>query len=279
MSSITINSALSIAQKALRPITKNYKNEALWLLQKCLKIDSTKLFLDLSKPLDIMENKKFIKFIERRCDREPLQQILKSIDFYGYNFNLRKDVFIPRPETELFVDILKKESPYQNKVLEVGTGTGCIPIVLELEQLATKILSIDINLDAIKLAKNNANLLGCININFEINNIFQMKHQSKYDLIISNPPYISLKDLSLLEPEVLLHDPLSALTDYDNGLLFYKYFSKMGKKLLNNNGKMLLEFGKIEQCKDIIELFVQEGYNYNIFNDLNSDPRFILIKL
>ena len=279
MSSITINRALSIGQQALQSITTNYKNEVLWLLQKCLNINSSQLLLNGTKLLNKLENEKFNQFIKRRCNKEPLQHILESIEFYGYQFDIIQDIFIPRPETEVFVDILKKESPTQNKVLEIGSGAGCIPIILELEQLADNILSIDINTDAIKLSKKNAKQLGCTNIKFLENDIFHMQHQSKYDLIISNPPYIPLSDISTLESEVLLYDPLNALTDYGDGLSFYRYFVKQGKNLLNQNGKMLFEFGGAQQCKQIIELFYHSGYHYTIFNDLNNEPRFIFLTL
>ena len=105
-----------------------------------------------------------------------------------------------------------------------------------------------------------------------------MEHQNKYDLIISNPPYIRLQDIALLEPEVILYDPLSALTDYKDGLTFYRYFAKQGKKLLNPQGLMLFEFGGHKQLNDIIKIFIDEQYNYTIFNDLNGEPRFILLK-
>lgn len=278
MSSITINRALSIGQQALQPITTNYKNEVLWLLQKCLNINSSQLLLNGTKLLNKLENEKFNQFIKRRCNKEPLQHILESIEFYGYQFDIIQNIFIPRPETEVFVDILKKESLTQNKVLEIGSGAGCIPIILELEQLADNILSIDINTDAIKLSKKNAKQLGCTNIKFLENDIFQMRHQSKYDLIISNPPYIPLSDIQTLETEVLLYDPLNALTDYEDGLSFYRYFAKHGKSVLAPEGFMLFEFGGRQQLNNIIEIFVERGYKYEIFNDLNGEPRFILLK-
>ena len=278
MSSITINRALSIGQQALQSITTNYKNEVLWLLQKCLNINSSQLLLNGTKLLNKLENEKFNQFIKRRCNKEPLQHILESIEFYGYQFDIIQDIFIPRPETEVFVDILKKESPTQNKVLEIGSGAGCIPIILELEQLADNILSIDINTDAIKLSQKNAKQLGCTNIKFLENDIFQMQHQSKYDLIISNPPYIPLSDIHTLEAEVLLYDPLNALTDYEDGLSFYRYFAKHGKSVLDPEGFMLFEFGGCQQLNNIIQIFVEKRYKYEIFNDLNGEPRFILLK-
>ena len=108
-------------------------------MQKCLNINSVQLLLNSStQELSSEEIQKFNQFIKRRKSKEPLQHILGSIEFYGYQFNINKDVFIPRPETEIFVDILKSESPVQNKVLEIGAGAGCISILLELEKLGVK---------------------------------------------------------------------------------------------------------------------------------------------
>ena len=280
MSRITINQALSIGQKNLAPITKNYKNEVLWLMQQCLNINSSQLLLNSrTQELNSIELQNFNQLIERRKNKEPLQHILGSIEFYGYNFNIAKDVFIPRPETEIFVDILKAKSSINRKVLEIGSGTGCISIILELEQLADKILSIDTNIEAIKISKSNAQHLGCTKIHFCVNDLFYMHHESKYDLIISNPPYISLEEMGTLDSEVLLYDPLNALTDYDDGLSFYKYFAEYGRDLLNPQGIMLFEFGGKHQAQKIKQLFSQAGYKHTLFNDLNNDPRFIFIRL
>tara|TARA_Y100001960_G_scaffold328768_1_gene418389 strand:- start:793 stop:1635 length:843 start_codon:yes stop_codon:yes gene_type:complete len=280
MSRITINQALSIGQKNLAPITANYKNEVLWLMQKCLNINSIQLLLNsTTQELSSEEMQQFNQLIKRRTSKEPLQHILGSIEFYGYQFHITKDVFIPRPETEIFVDILKSNLSIQNKALEIGAGAGCMSILLELEHLANQILSIDSNPQAIALAQSNAQRLGCTKINFCVNDLFYMQHASKYDLIISNPPYISLEEIDDLDVEVLLYDPLNALTDYGDGLSFYQYFAKNGRDLLNSQGAMLFEFGGRHQSQKIQQLFSHSGYQYKIFNDLNNDPRFILIRL
>ncbi len=280
MSHITIKQALSLGQKTLEPITQNYKNEVLWLMQKCLNINSVQLLLNsTTQELSSEEMQQFNQLIKRRTSKEPLQHILGSIEFYGYQFHITKDVFIPRPETEIFVDILKSNLSIQNKALEIGAGAGCMSILLELEHLANQILSIDSNPQAIALAQSNAQRLGCTKINFCVNDLFYMQHASKYDLIISNPPYISLEEIDDLDVEVLLYDPLNALTDYGDGLSFYQYFAKNGRDLLNSQGAMLFEFGGRHQSQKIQQLFSHSGYQYKIFNDLNNDPRFILIRL
>ena len=105
-----------------------------------------------------------------------------------------------------------------------------------------------------------------------------MNHSNLYDLIISNPPYISISEISQLSDEVKLYDPLSALTDYDDGLLFYRYFSKIGQFLLKKKGYMLLEFGGSNQVPALKIIFDYPNYDCTFFNDLNGDPRFILIE-
>ena len=278
MSSSTIDSALYVGQKLLRPITNNYKNEVLWIMQDVLNKDTTYISLNKSSLLESDKYDLFFNLIKRRKNKEPLQYILNSVSFYGYDFNIKQNVFIPRPETESLIDIIKNNINYPNSVLEVGTGSGCIPIVLELEKISHQIKSLDINYDAVDLAQHNAKKFHCKHIQFLHQNFFHFKSNEKYDLIISNPPYIALNELPELDKEVTLYDPLNALTDYDNGLIFYQYFSEFGIKHLNQQGHMLLEFGGRHQINDLKNIFHHPNYTYSFFDDLNSETRFILIQ-
>ena len=106
-----------------------------------------------------------------------------------------------------------------------------------------------------------------------------MPIERKYNLIISNTPYIPMQDIDLLDIEVKLFDPIEALTDYSDGLKFYKYFSKFGRQLVNKGGLILLEFGGPTQLGDIQKIFNLNNFNYQIFDVLNKDPRFILITI
>ena len=110
-------------------------------------------------------------------------------------------------------------------------------------------------------------------------NIFHMKHTKKYDLIISNPPYIPITELQDLDSNVILYDPLEALTDFNDGLNFYKYFADFGYQLLAKNGIMLFEFGG-EKQKNILEnIFNFKHYKLSFFNDFNNIPRFLVVQL
>tara|TARA_Y100000994_G_scaffold247910_1_gene254349 strand:- start:322 stop:1131 length:810 start_codon:yes stop_codon:yes gene_type:complete len=267
-----------MGQKSLRSITTNYKNEVLWIMQDVLNKDISYISLNKSSILDYDKYDLFVNLIKRRKNKEPLQHILKSISFYGYDFKIKKNVFIPRPETELLVDIIKKNIGFMDSVLEVGTGSGCIPITMELEKLSNNIQTIDINNDAILLASLNAKNNNCTKIKFIHHNFFYFQPIQKYDLIVSNPPYIALDEMEILDQEVLLYDPLNALTDYDDGLNFYKYFFDFGINNLNENGYMLFEFGGHHQVNSLKNIFNNQYYSYNFFDDLNGDPRFILIQ-
>ncbi len=279
MNSYTISNALSIGYQQLKTCTNNYKNETLWIMSKILDLDLSQLILNQSNTLSNQNYKLFLNSINRRKNSEPIQHILNSQSFYGYDFSIKKDVFIPRPETEISIDIIKKHIGHQEQILEIGCGSGCISIVLELEKLASHILSIDINHEAIGLAQLNAKKYNCNKIKFLNTDIFKMNHLNLYDMIISNPPYIPISEISKLSDEVKLYDPLSALTDYDDGLLFYRYFAKIGQYLLKKRGYMLLEFGGFNQIEELKIIFDYPNYNCTFFDDLNGAPRFILIEL
>jgi len=275
----TISEALLIGNNKLKKITNNYHNETFWLLGKSLNKNTNDLLLNKNHLMNIKQFDLFISLIERRISNEPLQLILESISFYNYKFSTYKNVFIARPETELFIDILKNYNRSFDSTLEVGCGLGCLSITLALEKLTQDILAIDINAEAISASKENAKKLNCNNINFINGNIFSIKHNTKYDLIISNPPYISINEIQDLDLNVLLYDPLLSLTDFNDGLNFYRYFAKFGQTLLKDNGLMLFEFGGEHQKSALEIIFNNQNYELSFFNDLNNMPRFVSVEL
>ena len=278
MNTTTIHNSILEGYKYLTPKHINYKNETLWIMQKVLNKDASYIALNKHDIITSHEYKSFIQLVQRRVNNEPLQHILESVSFYGYNFQITKNVFIPRPETESLIDIIKNNITNIDSVLEVGTGSGCISIVIALEKISHNITSLDINCDAIDLAQQNANKFNSKQIQFLNENFFHFQPRQKYDLIISNPPYIGLNEISGLDSEVILYDPLNALTDYDNGLIFYQYFSEFGIKYLNKKGHILLEFGGKYQINDLKNIFNHTNYLYRFFDDLNGETRFILIQ-
>ena len=273
----TICDAIKYGNNHLSKIFSNYKNETLWILQKVLNEDLTFITLNKNQIISHENYALYINLIKRREHSEPIQHILESVDFYGYKFIVDENVFIPRPETELMIDIVKKQIGKAERVLEIGTGTGCIGLSLELEKVTNYFESIDINNDAIRLAKKNAILHGCNKITFKNENIFQFIPKIKYDLIISNPPYISIKEIPALETEVSLYDPLNSLTDFKDGLTFYRFFNDFGKSHLKKGGFMLFELGQDSQVNELKKIFSHNVYNYKFIKDLNGKERFILL--
>ena len=279
MGDMTISDALSIGNNKLEKITDNYINETFWMLSESLKKPKSELILNKNNIINAQEFNHFINLIHRRQTNEPLQLILESVPFYQYEFSTYKDVFIIRPETEICIDILKKYNRTFDSTLEVGCGLGCISITLSLQNLSSNILALDINPKAIKASQLNAKKLKCNNVKFINDDIFNIQHTKKYDLIISNPPYIPLTDIKNLDSNVILYDPLEALTDFNDGLNFYKYFAKFGYQLLKKNGVMLFEFGGNSQKKMLKNIFKFKNYQISFFNDFNNIPRFLAVQL
>ena len=279
MSASTISDALSIGNNKLKKITNNYHNETFWLLSKSLNKSKSDLLLNQNQLINSKQFNLFISFLDRRLLNEPLQLILESVSFYNYQFCTHKNVFIARPETELLIDILKDYNRTFSSTLEVGCGLGCLSITLSLEKISQDILAIDVNAEAVAASLLNAKQLDCNNINFINDNIFSITHNTKYDLIISNPPYISMDEIKDLDLNVLLYDPLLSLTDFNDGLSFYRYFSKFGKTLLKDNGLMLFEFGGDHQKEALEIIFNNNNYQLSFFNDLNNISRFLAVEL
>ena len=271
----TILDLLSFGRKKLKQVTSNYKQESVWILSKVMKLDSSDLLI-FNQNVDKNKHDFFLKLITRRLNNEPLQYILESVYFYGHKFKINNSVFIPRQETEICIDILKSKATTYHNTLEVGCGLGCISITLVLEKICKNIDSIDVNNFAIQAAQDNAIDLRCKSVNFFQQNFFDIDYKKKYDLIVSNPPYIPISEIKDLDLEVKLYDPLQALTDYSDGLKFYKHLSVIGKDMLNDDGIICLEFGGEKQKKSIINIFEEQGFQTQIFCDLNKDPRFIV---
>tara|TARA_B100000029_G_scaffold256080_1_gene252849 strand:- start:1612 stop:2457 length:846 start_codon:yes stop_codon:yes gene_type:complete len=279
MKNPTISYALSIGNQKLQKITGNYINETFWILSKCINKDKKYLLLNKQSNIHLSQFNDFLSLLNRRLQNEPLQSILESVLFYGYEFITYKDVFIARPETELCIDIIKEYNDCYHSILEVGCGLGCLAITLSLEGLSRDITAIDINVNAIYASHLNYKHLNASHIKFMNQDIFYMNHNKRYNLIISNPPYIPISDVQNLDSNVILYDPLSSLTDFDDGLSFYKYFSKIGPTLLLDGGLMLFEFGGHMQKELLHDIFNKKYYKLKFFNDLNHEPRFLGVQL
>lgn len=221
-------------------------------------------------------------FDERVSTHRPIQQIVGQAFFYGRKYFVNEDTLIPRPETELLVsevlNVAKMiESP---KVLDIGSGTGCIPISLVLENPAIIAHSVDISRGAIEMAEKNALLHNIYDkVKFIQSDLFE-KIEEKYNIIVSNPPYIPLKDKETLQVEVRDFDPPSALfTTDEHGVEFYKKIIERAKNYLLPEGYLLFELG-VNQYLIVEKLLKDNGFcDIKVVQDYNSIERIIIAKI
>ena len=243
----------------------------------CKKIDLYLDFEKVIKPEDLITLRGWIK---RRVNREPIQHIIGHSEFYGRRFIVNQDVLIPRPETETVIDISidalsKKNTPV---IIDIGTGSGCIGITLALEIPRSKVFAIDISEAALSIAKKNAAIYNLKNIEFIKMDFLSKDIKHNVDLLVSNPPYIPQKEISSLMRDVKDYEPMLALTDNRNGLVFYKKFSKIIPDVVKKNGVTILEVGRGDHHNKVKEVFSKDGYNdIETIRDLNKDIRVLMI--
>lgn len=275
------------------------------ILCKVLQKKRIELYLNFDLPLGEPELIKIREFVSRRAKREPLQYILGEVEFDSNIFKVDKRVLIPRPETEELVNIAKeiiKIKPIKS-ILDIGTGSGCIPISLQkyIDNLdkQIEITAIDISEDALSLAKENEELISSqnginlvledsqiqnlkkiqwLNIDFLDENIIEkyFVDKNKFDLIISNPPYINSNQFNDLKPELMDYEPHIALTDFDDGLKFFRKIVTFCTKMLSYDGELLLEFG-FNQNHQIKSMFLDAGFEVEIIKDFQGIDRFAKI--
>lgn len=216
--------------------------------------------------------------IKRLNNGEPVQYIVGNVDFYGYKINVNKNVLIPRFETEELVfktiNLIKKNLNENIKVLDIGTGSGCISIALKKEIPGLDITAVDISEDALVVAKNNALENNC-EINFIKSDLFN-NIVDKYDLIISNPPYISY-DEQIMDI-VKKNEPHLALYAKNNGLYFYEEIIKNSSNYLNDKNIIAFEIGYL-QANEIKKMAHKYYPNSNIIieKDMQEKDRFVFI--
>ncbi len=248
----------------------------------CWILDLSRIEIRLKSNEIITQNqqKRFIEALESRSNHKPLQYIIGKIDFYNITLNINESVLIPRPETEELVQIIANNIRTSNNIhniLDIGTGSGCISIALGNEFPNIKIDGIDISLAAIECANDNKNSLNITNVNFINTDFADYKSDKKYDIIVSNPPYISIDDYNKLDKE-LFFEPKVALTDNNDGLNFYRLIAKKSNEFLNQNGKIFLECG-INQSKKIISIFSKNKYEAQIIKDFSGIDRFVIVSM
>lgn len=232
--------------------------------------------------IDSIYSKKIELMINRRLKHEPLDKILGHKEFYKYNFIVNKDVLSPRPETEILVEealLLLKNTP-SARILDLGIGSGCIIETLLAECTQACGVGVDISPSALRVAEQNAKKLNVSGrLKLEQQNWFDKSFHlnEKFDLIVSNPPYISSADIVKLDTEVKNYDPLVALDGGVDGLASYKKIAMLTSKLLNIGGYVLLEVGA-GQAQDVVQIFSKYLRFTKVVKDLAEIERCVIMQ-
>lgn len=265
--------AASVAQPA---------REAASLLMNATGRDRTFLVAHGEYELSAAEQKTWESYIERRQNREPFQHIVGVQEFYGLDFVVTRDVLIPRPETELLVEIAVSvlagiDSP---KFCEIGVGSGCISVSVLHEVPNSSAIAVDISVQALKIARINAvNNKVAARVEFMISDVFTNVQTDKFHAVLSNPPYIPATAIPHLQIEVRDFDPTTALTDGGDGLSIIRSIVMDSPQFLLPSGYLILEIG-FDQAEDVRRMFQPELWeNVEIFDDLQGIPRTVVARI
>lgn len=244
---------------------ENARLEAEWLLCAATGLDRVGLYLNFEQPLNETELAAYRALVARRARREPLQHILGSQEFHGLEFLVSPDVLIPRHDTETLVAAALARMPSARSVLDVGTGSGCIAVVLANLLPEARVTASDISAAALAVARRNADL-NRVTIEFLQGSLLEPVGGRRFDLIVSNPPYIPTADIAGLEPEVRDGDPRAALDGGPDGLDIYRALIPEAALHLNPGGWLLVEIG-IGQGGDVASLFRdKDSYDDVVFS-------------
>ncbi len=253
-----------------------------WILfEEVYKIGKAEYILNKSKASDVNLYFKYLELIKLRAQRVPLQHILGYTYFYGRRFMVNQDVLVPRQETELLVEKAleyMKEIPAKSfDILDLCTGSGCIAVSLacegSIQGIKTTVTASDISEKALKVAEKNIDINNaCVNL---IHSDMFHNINEKFDIIISNPPYIESSVIKELECEVKDYDPITALDGGEDGLLFYRIIAKESTVYLKENALLLLEIG-YNQAEYLKEILKENGfYDIEVFKDYSGNDRIV----
>lgn len=240
------------------------KLDARLLLEYACQTDHSVLFAHPEREISEKEYDNYIGLIERRAKREPVAYILGNWDFMGLNFKVNSDVLIPEQDTEVLVEEAMRYTEDGFKVLDLCTGSGCIALSLLNYTNDTRAVCTDISGEALDVAKENAESLRLSDrVTFVKTDLFPGEDMGKFDIIVSNPPYIATKVIDTLAPEVKDYEPRLALDGSEDGLLFYRRIVDSVHKYLFSSGYLFLEIG-YDQGKALTDMLKENGHFHDI---------------
>ena len=250
------------------------------LLASILRCKRLDLYLKFDRPLDESEISAYREFIRRRSTFEPLQYITGSVEFFNLKLKVTPDVLIPRPETELLVEAIIETVKNNNEIsfLDIGTGSGAIAVSLAYKILNSKLMALDISNKALIVAKENAkryNLEDRINfIQFDI--LQDDFHElGKFDVVVSNPPYVSAEEYKSLQKEIRDFEPAEAVSDFEDGFKYYSAISEKSNSVLKEKGLLFFEL-EANSSQRVEKIMIENNFmNIKKIKDYSGIDRII----
>ena len=282
-SDVSVDSTLREGAKRLREAgVASPEVEAEWLLARVLSLGRLQLSLERERRLTSSEAVSYEKMVRRRCAREPLQYILNDAPFCGLTLVADRRALIPRPETEQLATMAWEAAGsiavVRPWVLDFGTGTGAIALSVAHHCDAARVLGIDRSARALELARENRSRLDLNSrVTFlESDGFSHLASDRRFDLMVSNPPYIPRTEVSTLAPEIRDWEPAMALDGGDDGLDFYRRIASRGRARLRHGGRFFAEFGD-GQTGSLLQLFSSSGWkDLRVERDLSGSERFLI---
>ncbi|MFQ9114902.1 peptide chain release factor N(5)-glutamine methyltransferase [Eubacterium sp.] len=249
-----------------------------WLLAEFVfGITRVKYYANMQMTVDGRSAEKYNELVNQRAGHIPLQHIIGTQEFMGLTFKVNENVLIPRQDTELLVEnVVDYFGNDERTVLDMCTGSGCIAVSIDRLSKNSKVTAVDISEKALEVAQEN-NRLNNANVTFIQSDLFT-NVTGKYDIIVSNPPYIRTDEIPKLMEEVKSHEPVMALDGMEDGLYFYKKICNEASDYLNDNGKIFFEIG-YDQGDDVSEILRQNRFcNIEVLKDLSGNDRVVIAR-
>ena len=264
--------------ESITPLYNKDETKSLYymLCEEYLALSKSKLIIAENMDLSIEKANHLYNCLDRLKKHEPIQYVLGKVPFMDLEFKVNSSVLIPRPETEELVNIILKNELGDKTILDIGSGSGCIAISLAKYSPKANVTALDVSKDAIELSQRNAKE-NDVNLEFIVADIFSYKSDKKYDIIVSNPPYVLESQRKHMSKNILDYEPeLALFVKNDDSLKFYKAILDFAKNSLNENGKIYFEIN--ENYKDEIMKLVN-NYSYSNVDcklDVFGKYRFII---
>ncbi len=254
----------------------SYEEDSFYIISSILSIPKSDIFLKKEKKVPLNKVIKVIFALKKRCKNIPLAYILGYQYFYENRFLVNKRTFIPKFDTEHIIYEAKNIGKNFENIIDICTGTGILAITLARIFPQSNVIGID---KYIKIAKKNAKLLGINNVKFLKSDFLNIKEnfENKFDLIVSNPPYLSREDFKLLSYECKKYEPKEAFYGGEDGLIFYRKIKDFSLSFLKENGYIIMEVD--HKWQNVLNIFIKAGFkDFKIIKDYNQLERVLILR-